>query len=447
MAESENKTETSEHTKPESAGTAEEKKPNEKVDVKQVPSPEVPHHRHIALCAFGGTKHVHVESVEDRKPGKNEVEIEVEACGVNFLDIMGRQGLLDQPIKPPFTMGSECAGIVHAVGDGVKKYKVGDKVVVLMETGAWSERLVLPVPEEVEKSDAAAATSATAAAAPSDDTTSESRKPNSSVILPWPSGLTGPKASIIAFAYLPAYILLNKIANVHSGDVVLVHSAGGGVGSAIGQLAKQIPNVKLLGTASAHKHEKLTSFYGHLFTPDQDCVAEIRKLYPKGIDVILDCLSGEDMNKSYGLLKPLGKYILYGMSNLVTGDRKNFFSLARHWFHVERINPLRLHDENRMLGGFSLKSLLFPRQPNTHDHTDIITGVWKELTHMIEKKQIDPWIDSEWGFDEIKEAMMRLQERKNIGKVVLLPKKKPKPTEQPSQHHEAPEKATAHEAK
>jgi NADPH:quinone reductase-like Zn-dependent oxidoreductase len=135
------------------------------------------------------------------------------------------------------------------------------------------------------------------------------------------------------------------------------------------------------------------------------------------------------------------------MSNLVTGDRKNFFSLAKHWFHVERINPLRLHDENRMLGGFSLKSLLFPRQPNSYDQTEVIAEVWKQLIHMLQKKQIDPWIDSEWGFDEVKEAMLRLQERKNIGKVVLLPKKKPKPTETAQQHHETQEQTASHDAK
>ncbi|VDP84615.1 unnamed protein product [Echinostoma caproni] len=228
----------------------------------------------------------------------------VEQCarfvGVNFLDVMVRQGLVDHPIKPPFTMGSECAGKVVAVGEDVKQYKVGDSVVVLRETGAWTERLYVPV-NEVNAEESATAT-----------TTSTSSNRETVCILPWPKKLSASKASILAFAYLPAYILLHKLANVQSGDVLLVHSAGGGVGTAIGQLAKQIPNVKLIGTASKAKHEKLTGLYDVLYTPDEDKVSEIKKLHPEGISVILDCLSGEEISKSYTLLKPLGKYILYG---------------------------------------------------------------------------------------------------------------------------------------
>ncbi|KAA3679671.1 uncharacterized protein DEA37_0015242, partial [Paragonimus westermani] len=157
-------------------------------------------------------------------------------------------------------------------------------------------------------------------------------------------------------------------------------------------------------------------------------------LYPQGINVILDCLSGEEFGKSYTLLKPLGKYILYGMSNLVTGDRKNFLNLAKQWFQMERVSPLRLHEENRMLGGFSLKQLLFSRTQGTPCSTspsvavDLVREAWTELTKLVNSKSIVPLVDSEWSFEEVKDAMMRLQERKNVGKVVLLPKATPKET-------------------
>lgn len=379
---------------------------------------EVPKYRSVVLSAYGGTKHVRVESEEVKAPGKNEIEVTVEACGMNFLDIMVRQGLIDQTTKPPFILGAECAGTVSAVGEDVTTHRVGDRVVVILESGAWAEKIIIPVEKEVKAEGAEKPTK---------------EFPESTIVLPWPSSLSAAEAAILPFAYLPAYFLLHKVANVSPGDVVLVHSAGGGVGSAIGQLAKTIPDVKLIGTASKAKHEKLTGLYDVLLTPDQDCLVEIKKLYPQGINVILDCLSGEDVGKSYNLLKPLGKYVLYGMSNLVTGDRKNFFSLAKHWFHMERISPLRLHEDNRMLGGFCLKSLLFPRHHHTTSSNtnvcssaDLIRETWAKLEKLVESKSIQPWVDSEWSFEEAKEAMARLQERKNIGKVVLLPKAKPK---------------------
>ncbi|CAH8577901.1 unnamed protein product [Heterobilharzia americana] len=385
---------------------------------------EVKTYKSVTLGAFGGSKHVRIDTNEVKPVGKNEIAIDVQACGINFLDIMTRQGLMDQAVKPPFIMGSECTGIICEVGEKVTTHKVGDPVIVLLENGAWSERMVLPV---IEKSNTNQSTSTT----PLEDTENLDSTENTinSIILPRPKSLDINKAAVIGFAYIPAYILIHHIANIHSGDKVLVHSAGGGVGTAVAQLAKLIPNVTLIGTASKDKHEKLAGMYDVLIEPDQDCVAEIKKLYPHGINVVLDCISGP--------------HIIYGMSNLVTGDRKNFLNLAKHWFHMERINPLKLHDENLVLGGFSLKSFLFSRDRNHNDTNRLILKVWNELTKLIDSQKIDPWIDSQWYLDETKEAMMRLQERKNIGKVVLIPKLKE--VKVPEEKVEGTEKQTTEE--
>ncbi|KAF6770637.1 hypothetical protein AHF37_10208 [Paragonimus kellicotti] len=85
---------------------------------------QVPQYRSVVLNTYGGSKHLRVESFDVKQAKENEVEISVEACGVNFLDVMLRQGLIEHLIKPPFVMGSECAGIVTAVGEAVTEYKV-----------------------------------------------------------------------------------------------------------------------------------------------------------------------------------------------------------------------------------------------------------------------------------------------------------------------------------
>uniref|UniRef100_A0A0X3QBY8 Enoyl reductase (ER) domain-containing protein n=1 Tax=Schistocephalus solidus TaxID=70667 RepID=A0A0X3QBY8_SCHSO len=386
-----------------------------------VPTPPVKQTRSIYLTGFGGPKYVRLQTKEQKTVGKGEIAVEVEACGLGFLDVMTRQGLLEITGKPPFIMGSECCGKVSEVGEGVTKYKVGDEVVVLCDGGAWTERLVItPLCEKTEEETGASSGEAAETKATAVATTAPP-----AVVLPKPACLTDVQAAVASMSYLPAYFLLHRVACVRPNDVVLVHSAGGGVGTAIGQLAKLIGNVKLVGIASANKHEKLTSLYDQLININQDYVAEVKKEHPLGVTVVLDSRSGEDTNKGISLLQPLGRYVIYGSSNFVTGDRKNLFSFAKSWIQMDRINPLKLQEESKVLGGFSLRSLIF-RQ---HAQLSTIFEAWQELTQLFSEKKIEPIVDSTWCFEEVKEAMQKLQERSNIGKVALNPKLQPKAPE------------------
>lgn len=103
-------------------------------------------------------------------------------------------------------------------------------------------------------------------------------------------------------------------------------------GQAIVQLARTVPDVVVFGVCSKAKHEALkanNSPIDHLLERGSDYSSEIRKVQPDGVDIVLDCLCGEECNRGYSLLKPMGKYILYGSSNVVTGETKSFFSAAR----------------------------------------------------------------------------------------------------------------------
>lgn len=103
-------------------------------------------------------------------------------------------------------------------------------------------------------------------------------------------------------------------------------------GQAVVQLAKTIPDVTIFGICSKSKHESLknaNSPIDHLLEKGSDYVNEVRKVSPDGVDLFLDCLCGDECNKGYNLLKPMGRYILYGSSNVVTGETKSIFSAAR----------------------------------------------------------------------------------------------------------------------
>ncbi|KZC10793.1 Synaptic vesicle membrane protein VAT-1 homolog-like, partial [Dufourea novaeangliae] len=333
--------------------------------------------------------------------------------GLSFQDLMARQGAIDSPPKTPFIMGSECAGDIEQVGEGVENFKVGDRVVAFPDHKAWAELVVVP------------ATS----------------------VFPLPPGMSYLDASAITMNYTVAYILLFKLANLTPGKSLLLHSAGGGVGQAVVQLAKTVNDVTIFGVCSKSKHEALKAvgtidhfwilqhfcytLYIYVYINrirrrcPKDCLLifdSIDRISPEGVDIVLDCLCGEECNKGYALLKPMGKYILYGSSNVVTGEMKSFFSAARSWWQVDKVSPIKLFEENKTLSGLNLRHLMYKH--GSHDYVrqsvERVFDLWSE-------GKIKPVIDSTWALEDVPEAMQKMHDRKNIGKIVLDPSLEPKP--------------------
>ncbi|XP_076325258.1 synaptic vesicle membrane protein VAT-1 homolog-like isoform X3 [Tachypleus tridentatus] len=276
----------------------------------------------VLLTGFGGLKTVKTMKKPPPTVGEGEVLIRVKACGLNFKDILVRQGLIDNPPKIPFILGFECAGEVEGIGEGVVDIKVGDKVAALTEYKSWAELTAVP----------------------------------SKYVYPLPEGMSFLDAASMLMNYVVAYILVFDIGNIHSNQSVLVHSAGGGVGQAISQLCKSIHELTLIGIASKHKHDSIKDSFTHLLDHDVDYVQETRKLCPKGVDVVLDCLYGDDSKKGYNLLKPLGRYILYGTSSFVTGETKSFFSFAKSVQEAMQ----KLHDRKN-IGKITLDPSMQPK--------------------------------------------------------------------------------------
>lgn len=368
--------------------TAEKTAADEKAKAEEN-APPVKEMRAVTLTGFGGFKNVKILKKPEPSPQAGEVLIRVRACGLNFQDLMVRLGAIDSPPKTPTIMGFECAGEVEAVGEEVEGFKVGDRVVALPEFRAWSELVAVPtkyvyhIPDEMTFQDAAAT----------------------------------------VMNYLVAYILIFDLVSLREGKSILLHSVGGGVGQAIVQLARTVPNVTIFGVCSKSKHEALaaTGLIDHLIDR-ADYVNEVRKITTEGVDVVLDCLCGEECNRGYGLLKPMGKYILYGSSNVVTGETKSFFSVARSWWQVDKVSPIKLFDENKSLAGFNLRHLLYQQDGSAYVTATVekIFGLWKD-------GKIKPVVDSAWALEDVAEAMQKMHDRKNIGKLVLDPSLEPKP--------------------
>lgn len=214
--------------------------------------------------------------------------------------------------------------------------------------------------------------------------------------------------------------------------------AAGGVGIAVTQLCQTVPDVTVFGTASASKHETIAE--GGVTHPidyrTKDYVEEIRKISPKGVDIVLDPLGGSDTQKGFSLLKPLGTLIVFGAANCVTGQKKNLLAMAKTWYNQLSLTTLKLMQANKAVCGFHLGYI---------SDEQLISMTMFKLLELYRQGKIKPRIDSCYHFEEVTDAMRRMHERQNIGKVILLPEAK-KEEEKPKSDPEPVEKVENTEA-
>lgn len=347
--------------------------------------------RAVVLTAFGNLKNVKVLKKPEPVLANGEVLIRVKDCGLGFQDLHARQGSIDNVPKCPFIMGFECAGVVEEIAaEGVETIKVGDKVVAFSEYQAWAElvavheKYVYVIPEHMSFGDAVT----------------------------------------IVMNFVVAHILLFDLANLVPGKSVLVYSAAGGVGLAISQLCHTVENVKIIGICSKSKHEnlKISGAYDHLIERNNDYSTEVRKIFPNGLDIVLDCMGGEECNRGYALLKPMGRYILYGSSSMIIGETKSYFSVTKSWWQVDKVSPMKLFDDNKSVTGFNFKKLLF-RQ----DGSEFVRTVVQKVFNLWQKNKIVAMVDSTWALEDIQEAMQYMHSRQNVGKIIIDTSLKPKP--------------------
>ncbi|XP_066522137.1 synaptic vesicle membrane protein VAT-1 homolog [Hoplias malabaricus] len=368
-------------------------------DIKEEKEEEKLSYRALVLTGYGGYDKVKLQLKQGLAGlAEGEVRVRVKACGLNFAELLGRQGLYEPLPPPPVTPGMECSGLVEAVGEGVEDRKVGDRVLVLGRCGLWQELVVV--------------------------------KADHTFLMP--DGMSFEEAAALPINYITAYMMLFEMGNIRPNKSVLIHMAAGGVGIAATQLCNTISDVTVFGTASASKHEVIKE--GGVTHPidyrTRDYAEEIRKISPKGLDIVLDPLGGSDTQKAFNLLKPMGTLIVYGAANRLTGQRKNILALAKSWYNQFTISALNLMHSNKAVCGFHLGYL--------DDEFPLITRVLQTLLELYQQGKIKPRIDSTYHFEQVADAMRRMQERNNIGKVILLPEPK---KEEPKAEEDKKEKA------
>ena len=335
--------------------------------------------KQIVIARYGGPEALLVREAATPVPGAGEVRIAVRAAGVNFADVLGRIGLYPDAPRPPFVVGYEAAGRVDALGAGVTRVAVGDRVVALTRFGGYATDVVVP----------------------------------ESYVFPINADLSDAEAAALPVNYLTALIALYRMANVAAGETVLIHGAGGGVGIAAIQLAR-LRRAIVIGTASATKHAALRALeVDHLIDyRTADVAAEVRRLTnDRGVDVVLDPVGGRSFETSYRLLAPLGRLVMFGVSSIAPGERRNWLHAARAILRMPKFKPLSLINSNRGVFGLNLAHLW--------DERGKLSAAMEFLLQEAGARRLQPVIARTFPLERAGDAHRFMQGRGNIGKIIL----------------------------
>ncbi len=241
----------------------------------------------IVLTAFGGPEMLEMQTVKALpKPRPDEVRVRVLVTSAAFTDVMIRKGMYpDVKEKPPFVPGYDMVGIVDALGSDVKGWSVGARVADLTTIGAYSEFICLPAKNLVRV----------------------------------PEGVADEDALAMILSAVTPYQMLHRVARAQAGQSLLIHGAGGAVGTAMLQLARDA-GVAAFGTDVAEKHDLIRALGATPIdadAPDED--AAIRAAVGDGVDFVFDPLGGESLSRSLHALKPGGMLVAFGFQNEVLG--------------------------------------------------------------------------------------------------------------------------------
>ncbi|MFM2061288.1 MAG: hypothetical protein RLZZ507_958 [Cyanobacteriota bacterium] len=322
----------------------------------------------------GFPEDLEIRAIPPTAPDEKEVEIEVRAFSLNFADILCMRGLYPNMPSYPFTPGSEVSGVVLRTGAKVKRFQPGDQVIAVMgdSMGGHSE-LVLVKEENILKK---------------------------------PPTLTYEEACSLPVAFLTMNHAFN-LANVKPGEKVLIQTAAGGIGLIAIQLAA-LQGAEIYATAgSAAKLEYLQKKgIKHLINyRTEDFAKRILELTNgQGVDVVFNTLSDDAIQKGLNILAPGGRYIEIAMTGLKNSRQIDLSHLV----------------DNQTFQSIDMKRL-YTKQPK------LLTEHLAIMAQVLAERKIVPTLNHIFSFDQIRDAYYCLQQRKNIGKVVVTvpPRKKP----------------------
>jgi NADPH2:quinone reductase len=316
----------------------------------------------IQISHSGGPEVLELQEVAAPKPSRGQALVGLKAAGVNFIDIYQRRGTY--PVNLPYIPGLEGAGVIEALGEGVTNFKVGDRVAYVHQPGAYAAQSVVPIEQ----------------------------------LIPVPAELTFEQAAAFPLQGMTAHYLLHEFRKVKAGDVVLIHAAAGGMGLLLVQWAKHL-GARVIGTVSTEEKAKMAKDAGAseviLYTKT-DFVAEVKRITKDhGADLIIDGVGKTTFPGNLQAAALRGNIVIFGAAS----------GLA------DPFVPNVLMQRSLTVSGGSLFNYILNRDELMMRANAVMEG--------IQKGWLKLRVDQVFPLAKASEAHRHLEDRKNIGKVLL----------------------------
>jgi NADPH2:quinone reductase len=319
----------------------------------------------IRIHNHGGPEVLAYEDVPAPEPKAGEARVKIEASGVNFIDIYHRTGLY--PMNRPCILGSEGAGVVDAVGEGVIEVKQGDRVAYAMIPGSYAEYAVVPAGK----------------------------------LVPVPDDIDAKSAAGIMLQGMTAHYLTHSTYPLQKDATALVHAAAGGVGLLLVQVAKML-GARVIGTVSTQAKADLVRKAGAdeiiLYT-QADFLAEAKRITNgQGVHVVYDSVGATTFEKSLDCLRPRGYLVLFGQSS----------------------GPVAAFDPAKL----AAKGSLFLTRPSLAHYTLTRAELLRRATDLFDWMQggkLKLRIEKTLPLRDASEAQQLLEKRGTTGKLILVP--------------------------
>ncbi|MGB2246645.1 MAG: NADPH:quinone oxidoreductase family protein [Alcanivorax sediminis] len=320
--------------------------------------------RAILCKELGPADKLVVEDIASPEPGKGQVKIKVKAAGLNFPDTLIIEGKYQIKPELPFSPGGEMAGEVIAVGEGVKRYQPGQRVMGLTGYGAFAEEILAP----------------------------------ESNLIPVPDGMDDHTAAAFSMVYGTSYHALKQRANIQPGETLLVLGASGGVGLAAVELGKAMGATVIAAASSADKLAvaKEAGADDLINYVEEDLKDALKQRYPKGVDVIYDPVGDKFTEAALRNMAWNGRLLIVGFA---AGD-------------IPKI-PANL----ALLKGCSIVGVFWGAFTQQEPQANIQNIM--ELFQLFGQGKIKPRISQVFPFEEYEQALAALTSRTAKGKVVL----------------------------
>ncbi len=338
--------------------------------------------RRVVATSRGGPEVLRVLEDHLPEPNRGEVRVRILATGVSFADLLMREGVHPECPHGPITLGWDLVGVIDKLGADVADVVPGATVAALPMLGGYADYICL--------------------------------RPDQLVAVP--TGLDPAEAVAMVLNYMTAYQMLHRSAKVTSGQRVLIHGAGGGIGTALLQLGRLV-ELTMYGTASQGSHDTVQNLGGiPINYKEVDFVEEIRRLTDNGVDAVFDGVGGAHVWQSFKTLRPGGTVVAYGLTSslrsgrLLGGPRHRFRGLSRIGLYT--LAALCLPGRRR-IRPYSIQRRMW-RHPNAF--REDLTA----LFDLLRGGKIKPVIAARLPLAEAKQAHELLARGSVTGKIVLL---------------------------